>query len=282
MLIVGPDDHPRRSVGAGAPEHLKFHIGELIPAVLSLQVYLAEFPLAQRVIAAALEAVLLLFFGNAEVELDQQGTLAHQVFFKTDHPAHKIVIFFFGTEAEHRLHHRPVVPAAVEENDLAAPGELCDIPLEEPLGALLLGGFAQCHHPVAFFVHVTGDPPDGAPFTGSIPAFENDNHALSGLFQRFLHLDQFRLIGPQFQLPAVALQRLAVPGFQSQVIRFQTQIVPAQLLQIQRRGFYLFRVLIHFCRGHFRFFIVDFPHHQIPLTRKVPFIVPRPFHSIHA
>ena len=68
---------------------------------------------------AALEATLLFFLRHREIQLDQDCALAHEILFETDDTSEKVRVFFLGAEAEYRLHHGPVVPASVEENDLA-------------------------------------------------------------------------------------------------------------------------------------------------------------------
>ena len=179
----------------GALDHLVLLARELVPAILGLGVDLRQLPLAQGVGLAALEAAGLLVLGDAEVELDQDRALTHQILFEAHDAIHKILVLLLGAEAEDRFDHGAVVPAPVEEHHLATGRELGDVALEEPLMALLLGGLAEGDEAVALFVHVARDTANGAALAGGVATLEDDDHPGLGLFQVPLHADELGLIG---------------------------------------------------------------------------------------
>ena len=120
-------------------------------------------------------------------------------------------MLLFGAEPEHGLDHGAVVPTAVEQDHLAAAGELGHIPLEVPLRPLLLGRLAEGHHAVVLLVHVAGDAADGAALSRRIAALEHHDHALRLAFEVALQLQQLHLIGLEGLFPRVALDELGGP-----------------------------------------------------------------------
>jgi len=72
MLVVGTYHRLWRIDSMSAFQHFILHVGEIIPAVLGLQVDLAGFPLPQRVRLASLEPACLLLLGDTEIELHQE------------------------------------------------------------------------------------------------------------------------------------------------------------------------------------------------------------------
>ena len=107
------------------------------------------------------------------------------------------------------LDDRPVVPTAVEQDHLAAGRELCDVPLEVPLGALLDRGLAQRDDAVVLLVHVPGDPTDRAALAGGVAPLEQHDHATVVVLEVALQRQQLDLVRLELLVPAMALQRLA-------------------------------------------------------------------------
>ncbi|MEZ5139374.1 MAG: hypothetical protein R2711_11580 [Acidimicrobiales bacterium] len=145
VLVLGPDDRPGGIGGRGPLQHQVLHGGEVVPVLLGLHVDLAELPLAERIGAPALEAAGLLVLGHREVELHEDGALAHEVLLEADDAAQEVLVLLGRAEPEDGLDHGPVVPGAVEQDDLPAGGELGDVALEVPLRALL--GGRRCRGP---------------------------------------------------------------------------------------------------------------------------------------
>ncbi len=195
MLVVGADDGPGGDGRVGVFEHLVLHVREVVPPLLGLQVHFAQFPLAQRVGLAPFETSSLLLFGDGEVEFDQNDAVAYQPLFEAGGILDEGLVLVGGAEAEDGFHHGAVVPAAVEEHDLSAPGKLLHVALEIPLGTLLFRRLAQGYDPVVLLVHITGDPADRTALSRGVSPFEEDDHLEFVDLQVLLEFDQFGLVG---------------------------------------------------------------------------------------
>ena len=73
-------------------------------------------------------------------------------------------MLLLGAEPHHVLDAGPVVPAAIEDHDLAGGGEVLHVPLHVDLGLLAIGRRRQGHDPEDPRADPLGDRADGAPF----------------------------------------------------------------------------------------------------------------------
>ena len=120
-----------------------------------------------------------------------------------------------GREPHHALDAAAVVPAAVEQHDLARRGQVLDVALEVPLGALPLGGRGQRDDAADARVEVLHHPLDRATLARGVAALEHDDEARTGGLHPLLHLDELRLQAQQLglvALPGQPLARGAVPS----------------------------------------------------------------------
>ena len=76
----------------GTLQHLVFHLGKFVPALLHLHVDLGQLPHLQRVGLTLLESRGLLFFRHREIDLVEDDTVCHKVVFKTGHGIHESVV----------------------------------------------------------------------------------------------------------------------------------------------------------------------------------------------
>src|SRR5277367_2501150 len=81
-------------------------------------------------------------------------------------------IFLLGTEAHDVLDAGPVIPAAVEQHDLASGWQVADVSLEVPVGPLALRWRGQSSDPGYPRVEVLRHALDRAALSGRIPALE--------------------------------------------------------------------------------------------------------------
>jgi hypothetical protein len=102
-------------------------------------------------------------------------------------------VLLLGAELHDPLHPGPVVPAPVEQDDLAGGREVGDVALEIPLGALALGGGPEGDHPAVAGVEPLGDPLDGATLAGGVAALEDDHHPQALVDDPLLHPHQLGL-----------------------------------------------------------------------------------------
>ncbi len=134
-------------------------------------------------------------FGPAdfEPELQEDDAIVHDHVFEFRQLAQELRALIGGAEAEDMLDHRAVVPAAVEQRDLAPSGQPVDVALEIPLRGFAVGGFGQGNHGGDAGVQVLGQRLDGAALAGSVAALEQHHQTLAGGFDVGLHLDQLDL-----------------------------------------------------------------------------------------
>ena len=79
-----------------------------------------------------------------------------------------------GAEAHHPLDAGAVVPAAIEDHDLARRREVPDVALDVHLRLLALGRRGERHHAEDPWADALGDPLDRAALAGRVPTLEDD------------------------------------------------------------------------------------------------------------
>ena len=105
-----------------------------------------------------------------------------------------------GAIAHNVLDAAAVVPGAVEQADLAGGGQVRDVALEVPLGALTLSGDGKGDHARDTRVEVLGDTFDRPALASRVTALEDDDDPGSSGPDPLLHLDQLRLQPQQLGL----------------------------------------------------------------------------------
>ena len=174
-LIVRVDDPPRRLRTMRALEHDLLGFGVAIPAPEGFDIHGAQLPFLERALKALRQAAALFGERYGEPILDKKDAGARNHGLEIRHGLEKLLIFDVRTEAHNPLNACPVVPAAVEENDLAACGEMRDISLKIPLPPFPLGGRAQGDDTILPRVHSMGDALYHAAFSCGIAPLENHN-----------------------------------------------------------------------------------------------------------
>ncbi len=120
-------------------------------------------------------------------------------------PAQEPGRLLLGAEAHHRLDPGPVVPAAVEDHDLAGGREVAHVPLDVHLRLLPLGRRRQRDHPEHPRAHPLGDPPDRAALAGRVPALEHDADLGARRLHPLLHRHQLAVQEPHLLLVRLPL-----------------------------------------------------------------------------
>src|SRR4029453_11986938 len=205
-LVVGLHHPPGGLLGVGVVEHVVLGPRVLHPQLARLEVHGAELPAPGRVGDAALEPVLLLGVGDREPVLDEDDPRAQQHPLELGAGAEELLVLLLGAEAHHPLDPGPVVPAAVEQDDLPGRREVGHVPLEVPLGALTLGRGSQGDDPGDTRVEALGDPLDRSTLAGRVAALEQDDHLEPGVLDPLLELDQLQLQLGQLLLVQLLLE----------------------------------------------------------------------------
>src|SRR5262249_18484719 len=105
-----------------------------------------------------------------------------------------------------------VVPTAIEDDDLAAGGELLDVALHEELALLTIRRGWQGNHAKHARADALGEGLDGAALPRRIAAFEHDDDPRAGILHPILQVAKLDLKLVHLLLVVLALQ-LAVVGF---------------------------------------------------------------------
>src|SRR5690606_40302307 len=138
-LVVAVDYDPWRIGGVRALEHRLLVAGELVPLLLRQRVDRAELPSAEDVGLAGAEPALLDGLVDREPELDDANAVVDEHALDLRRLLHEALVLLGGAEAHDGLDHGAVVPAAVEEDDLARVRQVLEVALEVPLPLLRLG-----------------------------------------------------------------------------------------------------------------------------------------------
>ena len=114
------------------------------------------------------------------------------------HGAEEFLVFVVGAEAHDALDAGAVVPAAVEQHDLAGGRQVRDVALEVPLRALALVRRGQRRDAADARVEPLGDALDHAALAGGVAALEQDDDLVASVCDDpVLQLDQLALQAEQ-------------------------------------------------------------------------------------
>ena len=113
-------------------------------------------------------------------------------------------------EAHDVLDAGPVVPAAVEDHDLAAGREALDVALDVHLGLLAIGRRRQRDDAEHTRAHPLGERLDGAALAGRVAPLEDDDDALARDLDPVLQPAELDLQLAQFLLVDLALELVRI------------------------------------------------------------------------
>ena len=139
LLVVGADDDPGREAGVGRLEHPIAGARVVVPFLPRRQVHVTELPLPHRVRDPGQEPLFLLLVAHLEPELDQGDAAIDDVALELRAALQEPLVLLLRAEPHHRLDPGPVVPAAIEEHDLAGAGEVLHVALHVHLRLLAVG-----------------------------------------------------------------------------------------------------------------------------------------------
>ena len=144
------------------------------------------------------EAQMLLFVGDGKPVLDQDNSGAHEHALEFRHGSEEFFDVVVGAEAHHALDAGTVVPATVEQHDLAAGRQMRSVTLEIPLRALPLVRRRKRGDAADPRIEPLGDALDDAALAGGIAALENHHHLELLVLHPALQFDQLALQAEQF------------------------------------------------------------------------------------
>jgi hypothetical protein len=103
------------------------------------------------------------------------------------------LVLVVGAEPHHPLHPGPVVPGPVEQDHLPGRGQALDVALEVPLPALPIAWTLQSHCRRPSGVEVLGEALDRSALACGISSFEENDDALTCVFDPVLKLQELDL-----------------------------------------------------------------------------------------
>src|SRR4029079_7580056 len=173
-------------------------------------------PNLARIVDAIRQALRLLLLAYLEPELDELDPRVDHRFLDGRHIVQKLLRLLLGAEAHHALDTRAVVPAAIEDHDLAGRREVPDVALHVHLRLLAYGRGSQGDHPEHPGTDPLGDPLDGSPLAGRVTTFEHDADLGAGGLDPLLQGNELAVETPHLALVLLALHlggraRLGLP-----------------------------------------------------------------------
>src|SRR4029453_8076896 len=205
-LVVGLHHVPGRLRDVAVDEHLVLRAREVDPVRPREQVRLGELPTPHRILDARTEPVLLFLVRNGEPVLQQDDPVLDQEPLEDRDLPEEPAMLVRRAEAEHLLDTGAVVPAPVEQDDLAGGGQVRDVPLEVPLGAFALGRLGERRDARDARVRVLRDPLDRPALAGSVAPLEDDDDPGSRLGDPVLPLPRLFLQPAEFLLVGLLRQ----------------------------------------------------------------------------
>lgn len=140
-LVVGWDDVPGCIWRVGGLDHALVGRRVVPPPPHRFGIHWAQLPVLDRVVDPGREPALLLVLADIEKVLAQDdAVMDNHLPLDRGGQLQEAFALLVATEAHHSLDPGPVVPRAIEEDDLPRRREMRDIALEEDLGFLAVGG----------------------------------------------------------------------------------------------------------------------------------------------
>src|SRR5450755_703939 len=159
---------------------------------------------------ALLEAAALLGPADREPELEQIHAGTNQLAFEFGDLAQELVVLGIGAKAHDPLDAGAVVPAAIEQHDLAPRRQMLDVALEVPLPAFHLARLLERDDAGTARVEVLHEALDRAALACGVPTLEQDHDALAAFLDPGLQLQELDLEAVLLSLVALARQEVLV------------------------------------------------------------------------
>ena len=138
----------------------------------------------------AVETARLLLLAHLEPVLEQDHARVHHRLLPQRHHVQELLDQFLRGEAHDALHAGAVVPAAVEDDDLAGRRQVRQVALHVHLSLLAVGGRGQRNRPEDPRADALGDGLDRAALAGAVAALEDDADLQALVLDPLLQLDQ--------------------------------------------------------------------------------------------
>src|SRR5215469_9839862 len=167
-LIITVHDVPGRERRVSRLEHVVPGAREIVPASVRLEVHRTQLPDLARIVDARLEAARLLVLADFEPVLDENDAGLDHAAFPYGTQLQKPLHLMFGAESHDALDTGAVVPAAIEDDYLAARGKALHVALQIQLALFALARCRQGDYPKHPGADALGDALDDAALAGCV------------------------------------------------------------------------------------------------------------------
>ena len=164
-----------------ALQHLLSRLGVIVVSVSRGEVDGGKLPPLERVVEPFPKPLLLLFLVCAQPVFEQQNAVIDEHFLERRDLAQELLDLLVGGEAHHLFDTRAIVPAAVEQHDLARRRQMRDVALEIPLARFGFGGLAERNDMALARVELFGHRADRPALARRIASLKQHDDPLTGL-----------------------------------------------------------------------------------------------------
>src|ERR1700730_531405 len=149
----------------------------IVPAPIRFEIHRAQLPWPDRIMYARQKAPFLFILSDLEPGLDQNDPGVGDPFFDQGAKIEEPLMFRVGAESHDEFNAGSIVPAAIENDDLASGRELLNMSLNEELGLFAFGGCRQCDDPKDARAYPFGDGLNRTALAGGIAPLEQNDDA---------------------------------------------------------------------------------------------------------
>ena len=203
---------PRRPGRVGRLEHVVAGAGIVVPAVVGLEVHRRQLPDLARIVDARFEAARLLLRGHLQPIFDEHDAGFDDRLLELGRDFEEALHRVHRAKLHHALDAGAVVPAAIEDHDLAGGGHVADVALDIHLRLLPLGRRGQRDDAENARTDALGDRLDHAALAGAVAALEQHADLQALVDDPELQLDEFGMQLRELALIGLAGQLFARRG----------------------------------------------------------------------
>src|SRR5260370_32551959 len=142
-----------------------------IPAPVGFGIHRAQFPLPERIVNSGPEPLLLFIHSYLKPKLDQDDARVDDIFLNFRAQSQKAFMLLGFAEAHDIFDASAIIPAAVEDDDLASSRKMLHIALKKHLALFPVRRSGKRDDPEYAGTYLFGDRLDRAALARSIPAF---------------------------------------------------------------------------------------------------------------
>lgn len=190
-LVVGHHDIPWCKFNISDRQHRISGSRVVVPPTMGFKVHWTKLPNFATVMNPRQESARLLLLAHFNPILDQNNSRTDESVLGLGTHAKKVFHLFLGAKAHQPLDQGAVVPAPVEDHDLARSGQMRNIALDVHLRLFALGRGGQGNDAEHTGADALRNPLDDASFARRIAPLEDDERLKTFMLNSKLELHEF-------------------------------------------------------------------------------------------